>query len=158
MRRIVACLLISFFLSACATTSYKKIDSWGYGYQETQLQPDVYRVDYEGSVDTDVPTVKDFALLRCAELTLQKGYKFFIILDAKSSTKVSVVTVPSVYQKPFDSYIQPSPYDMTTVDAFSEPSLSNTIQCFKEKPSNLNTLVYDAQKIQENIKSKHKLN
>ena len=132
-------------------------DKWGYGYQETKLQEDVYRVDYEGSEDTNVTTMKDYTLLRCAELTLQKGAKYFAILDTKAETRMSVINVPTAYQRPYPYYLDPYPQNAMTTQTFAEPSLSNTIQIFKERPQNVNALIYDAQKIQENLKAKYKL-
>jgi hypothetical protein len=84
-------------LSGCATqTPYQPAEKRGaVGYTETQLTENRYRVTFTGNSLTPSETVKDYALLRAAELTLQHGGDWFEIagndIDKKvrSSTYVS---------------------------------------------------------------------
>ena len=57
---------------------------WKLGYSEAQLNERVYRVSYAGS---NIPQSEcdNLALLRAAEITKKKGYKYFRILNEKES-------------------------------------------------------------------------
>ena len=164
MRKALALLLVIFFISGCVPKGYQKRDYSGYGYQDTKIQEDIYRVDFLGHEGTDPSTLKDYTLLRCAELSLQNGYKYFTILETQADTQVTVVPIPVAYHDPFDyHYRYPYPhryhrrrYD-TELITYVEPSLSNTIQCFTHLPEDVYTLVYDAEKIQLNIKNKYNI-
>ncbi|HXV19337.1 MAG TPA: hypothetical protein VD883_04590 [Candidatus Omnitrophota bacterium] len=163
MRKKSAILLLSVLLAAGCATGYQKQDMWGYGYHETKLQDDVYRIDFEGGADSEMTQIKDFALLRCAEFSIQNGYKYFVILERTADNKVSVVETPGYefddyYYDPVRPYIlRPRYRRPTTYSVFTEPSVSNIIQGYRERPTNVNNLVYDAQKILENLKGKYKL-
>lgn len=98
-------------LASCATqTPYKPAEKRGEeGYTETRLGENRYRITFVGNTTTPAETVKDYALLRAAELTLQEGYEWFQIMERDNDKKVSSFTsggsafsVPSqtsVYQR-----------------------------------------------------------
>ncbi|MGH8355486.1 MAG: CC0125/CC1285 family lipoprotein [Pseudomonas sp.] len=69
--RIVTCLCFVAFLSAC-TTPYQR-DGFAGGYSEIQLDENIWRVTFEGNGYTTALRVEELALLRSAELTLEKG-------------------------------------------------------------------------------------
>jgi hypothetical protein len=50
------------------------------GYQEEQLAPNIYRVAFFGNGYTNPQTASEYLIHRCAELTEQKGYRYFGIL------------------------------------------------------------------------------
>ena len=51
------------------------------GFSELQLSSDVYRVAFRGNGYTSPDRVIDFALLRAAELTLQQGARYFVVVN-----------------------------------------------------------------------------
>ncbi len=59
---LLASVFSLWFLSGCAT-SYQQRGFAG-GYSETQLAPDVFRVNFEGNGYTSSERAQDFALLR----------------------------------------------------------------------------------------------
>ena len=70
-------------LSACATavgTSYAPADKKGYGYAETRIEADRYRVSFAGDGATPVAVVEDYALLRAAELAVENGYDWLRVV------------------------------------------------------------------------------
>jgi hypothetical protein len=73
--RIITSLCIVATLSACAT-AYQR-DGFTGGFSETQLDENVWRVTFEGNGYTREQRAEDFALLRSAELTLEKGFYAF---------------------------------------------------------------------------------
>lgn len=77
-------------LAGCASqTLYAPAEKRGTdGYTETRLAENRYRVTFTGNSLTPAETVKDYALLRSAELTLQKGYDWFRTAERDTDKKV----------------------------------------------------------------------
>lgn len=70
-------------LVACATavgTPYAPADSNGYGYSETKIEANRYRVVFAGDGATAPETVEDYAMLRAAELAVANGYDWFRVV------------------------------------------------------------------------------
>lgn len=83
MLRILSIVFWGLVVTACASTgpSYEKANSErGYGYHESQLADNRYRVTFTARSNND-DAARDYALLRAAELTLQKGYDWFEVAD-----------------------------------------------------------------------------
>jgi hypothetical protein len=92
-------------LAACATeTAYGPRDASGYGYTETRIEPNRFRVAFSGNSLTDQETVETYLLYRAAELTLQQGYDWFEIVDRDTEASRRVVGTgpyPGFYGSPF---------------------------------------------------------
>ena len=82
-------VLAALSLGACATTQNyaPAADASDYGYYSTQLDETHYRIVFNGRGATDLNTIKDFALLRAAELTLQAGHDWFQIVDRETYSR-----------------------------------------------------------------------
>jgi hypothetical protein len=102
MTRKLSLLALALTLSACATqTPYRPAESRNdYGYRETQLTNDRYRVTFSGNSSTGADVTKDFALLRAGELTLQKGYDWFQLVDRKTDKDVNYQTIDTGFYDP----------------------------------------------------------
>ena len=76
----------AFVVAACETvkTPYQKAGSGSdkAGYEEVQLGDNVFEVSFSGEAGGRKGEVMDLALLRCAELTLERGYRFFVVSDS----------------------------------------------------------------------------
>jgi len=81
MKRILATLLL-LGLVGCATGYQPK--SFTGGYTDMKLQDNIYRVTFKGNGYSSMERAGDFALLRSAEVTIQNGYKYFIVLETNS--------------------------------------------------------------------------
>jgi hypothetical protein len=123
-RRYVMTTVALALLAGCATqTNYQPAEKRGAdGYTETKLTANRYRVTFVGNSATPSETVKDYALLRAAELTLQEGYDWFQIahLDGDKKTNstyfdggTAFPAQTSVYQRcglmSCDTYVASSP-------------------------------------------------
>jgi hypothetical protein len=78
--RSVPCIAVLGFvvlLAACATT-YGPLGARG-GYYEKALGNDEYEVSFRGNPLIEEKLVREYLLVRCAELTLEKGHQYFII-------------------------------------------------------------------------------
>ena len=55
-------------------------DDGKFGYSDTQIESDRYRIVYRGSGGMPPEAVEDYALRRAAELTLENGYDWFRVV------------------------------------------------------------------------------
>lgn len=81
MKKPIAALVIVLFLGACAAPpAYRPADGGGYGYRESQIADNRYRISFKMRGDKRFEAM-DYALLRAAELTLIAGYDWFVIAN-----------------------------------------------------------------------------
>ena len=153
MKYLTLLSLPLIFLSGCSTSYQSK--SFSGGYLETQLDENVYKVYFHGNRHTGIERVADFTLLRSAQLTLEKGYKYFLVVDTDSYTSNSTYTTPAVsYNSGSPIYGHSAPNTTASqTHNISQPSSSNIIACFKEKPKNGDS--YNAEITFKNITEKY---
>ena len=132
----IAYLLAAAALTACATGYHPRAFSGG--YDEAQLAENVFRVSFEGNAATSTVTAVDYALLRSADVTLERGFTYFIISGAASMNRVGAIAHGS------------------SVSTVTYPSTINTIVCFKERPDG-DLLVYDARQVRGLLRAKYDL-
>lgn len=89
MRKLIIGIFTLCVLSACVT-KYQPAGLTG-GYSEMQLNNNAYQVHFSGNGYTSSNTVKAYLLRRCAELTIEKGYKYFIIKGSSSEVSSSTI-------------------------------------------------------------------
>lgn len=85
MMKLTTLLFATLVLAACATVpTYKAAKSaTGTGYSERQLEDNRWRIIFRLRND-NLALAQDLALLRAAELTLEKNHKWFEIVDRNS--------------------------------------------------------------------------
>lgn len=80
-----AVLALAAGLAACATPTPYQPNIRGQGtsggYSEVRVEPERWRVSFQGNSLTSRETVEAYLLFRAAELTLQQGYDWFAIVD-----------------------------------------------------------------------------
>jgi len=77
VRLHVVGIVLAIFLTGCAT-SYGPLGPRG-GYSETRLSEDEFLVSFRGNPLLAPEKAREYCLIRCAELTLENGGKYFII-------------------------------------------------------------------------------
>lgn len=82
-------LLALLLLAACATQPvYSPAQHPDEpGYWETRLTENRYRVSFVGQSGTSSDQVKNYALLRAAELTMGAGYDWFQVVDRETQER-----------------------------------------------------------------------
>jgi hypothetical protein len=83
--RILIMAAAAALATACASQApvYQSRDDGGrYGYGEMQLEPNRVRVSYNGDTLTARETVETYLLYRAADITLQRGFDYFIVVSA----------------------------------------------------------------------------
>ena len=126
-------LLVLLSALACATP-YQPRGVRG-GYEETQLDQNVFRVSFEANTHVGAATASDYALLRSAEVTLEHGFAFFVVTSGESTAAV-------VGNKNYTG---------------TAPTSVNTILCFRERPEGQAALVYDAAAVRKSLRAKYGL-
>ena len=131
-------IFLTFTLVSCSTR-YQSSGLTG-GYEELQLDENMFSVSFRGNGYTRKQKTVDFCLLRCAELTKDYGFNYFSIIDQRNDTTNSTYTTPSssVTTGSVNSYgginAYTTNYGGQTYNV-SKPSTANTIICFKTKPA-----------------------
>ena len=161
MKKLIYLFVMVVLLSGCAT-GYQRQGFTG-GYTDMKLQDDIFKVSFRGNAYCHQERAEDFVLLRSAEVALENGYKYFIIIDEKSRINTSSYTTPvtatttgtaNVYGNQAN-YYGTTYYSGGQTYYFHKPSMTNTIKCFKEKPTNISGMVYDAEQIKNNIRNQY---
>lgn len=140
IKNLILDIAVVLFLAACATP-YQNSGFSG-GYSETQFDDNVFKVSFRGNGYTSMERASDFTLLRSAELTLQHGYNYFVIVEEQNHTRNSTYTTPTTSNTTANVYGSGNyAYGTATTTTYggqtyniSKPSTSNTIILFKEKP------------------------
>jgi hypothetical protein len=152
--QLLSLVLLGAFLSGCATP-YQRQGFFIAGYSEKQLAENIFQVSFHGNQNTGRERASDFALLRSAEVTTENGFRFFIVVEwvKDSSTTSRHSDTMYGYGNTADGSARTSTYgDQTFV--IQEPSSTNTILCFKEKPDVIG-LIFDADFVKKSLRQKY---
>lgn len=88
---LLAASASALLLGGCATsTPYQPAMGHGYareGYSDQQIEPNRFIVTFAGNSYTSRDTVDRYLLYRAAELTLQQGADYFILVDRDTDKK-----------------------------------------------------------------------
>ena len=94
-RPVIGLVGLAVLLTACATP-YEPRGLTG-GFSETRLDSNTFRVDFTGNGFTSRERVDVYLLRRAAELTLEHGFDYFVIVDAGTERQDALVTTPGSY-------------------------------------------------------------
>ena len=90
--KITATALMLGTLAACASVTPYQLSGSNGGYTDQALDNGRYRVTFEGNSQTARTTVENYVLYRAAEITLEQGHDYFILLDANTEAMSRFVT------------------------------------------------------------------
>ena len=160
--RSVAIAILGCFCLACATP-YQPNALRG-GFSETRLDENVFQVSFRGNGYTGKERARNFALLRSAELTLENGYSYFVILEADHYSKHSTYTTPSTSyttaSATWSGNTASASATTTTTGGqtynISKPRTTNTIYLLKTKPED-GAFAYNAEFIRRSLREKYRI-
>ena len=112
---------ILFAVTGCATP-YRALKTRT-GYFDHRITEDTFTVGFRGNAATREETVELYVFRRAAELTLQHGYKYFVVLDEKGRTRTGSIGYSGV---------------KFPVVA---PGSSCQIKCFHQRPEDWETVI-----------------
>lgn len=93
MKYAIAGLLMLLGVAGCATEYQTK--GPGGGYTDRQVGPALWRVEITSNNYTRRELIREFAMLRSAELAVRHGYTHFAVVDPQSATAVPRFVEPS---------------------------------------------------------------
>ena len=160
---ILIALIAAVILTGC-TTAYQKQSLTG-GYSETQLGENIFQVSFKGNGYTSRERVSDFTLLRSAEIAIENGYRYFVVVESEKYSKVGAYTTPATSQTTGSAYVSGNYVQGSSTTTtygggtyiISKPRANNTILCYKEKPD-VNGLVFEAEFVVRSIRAKYGMN
>jgi hypothetical protein len=160
MRTLLFWLVAVLFLSSCGPSKYiSKSDNWIglYGYSETPIDSSTYQVTYAGDNTMPPDLVDRYALYRSAEVTVAKGFDYFVVMDgqANASTMTNVMQNAGTPTTTIEHDIDPQTGKMIPVAVTtSNPSymtttstahtVTKTIRMFKGARPTDQTQAFDA--------------
>jgi hypothetical protein len=153
---LLACFLA--FLTACATP-YQPRGFTG-GYSQVQLDNNSARVEFKGNGYTSRERVEVFVLYRCAELTVEKGYDYFVIArgdteNQQQSVQTTSGTFDATTTGSGGSYSTSGTYTPGQTVTFNKRTATAVINMFKgEKPTD-QPGAFVARELIENLQSQY---
>ena len=148
-------------ITSCATP-YQPYGITG-GYKETPLAPDVVRITVEGNGYTSRDRVQDYALLRAAEMALQSGFPYFVVINERNDTSTgsfttagSSYTSGSVYGVGNSAYYSgTTTYVPGQTYTFHFPETGILVKFLRKKTKD--AMVFDAKFLTATLKQKYKI-
>ncbi len=132
IKTLATCIAILISLAAC--TTYQP-DGIGGGFSETPLAKNVYQIHARGGSSANAGLVRNIALVRAAELTLNNGFHSFIVLEQENRTETSTYTSPGMYNTT-TNYVGNQPVMTTTysgdsVSQYNTPKTDMVVRMFE---------------------------
>jgi hypothetical protein len=83
MSRLILILPVIAMLTACASTPtlYAPASGDGHGYSQQRIEQDRFHIRFAAGSDMDIREAEDMALLRAAQVTLEEGGDWFIVVS-----------------------------------------------------------------------------
>ena len=160
MKKSMLYVGLSLTLTACAT-GYQ-MQSFSFGFDESQLAPNVWKVGFKGNAATSKTRAEELTLLRSADLTMQNGFNYFVLASSNTDVTYSSYTAPANSTTTFNA----NSYGGSTygtartnttggqTSTVAMPSSSNTVVMHKEKPE-VQGMVFDAKFICDSLGRKY---
>jgi len=89
--------IVLIALQGCISTEYQARGFFGDGYVDVRISEDTYKVDFQCNENTSETLCEGYLFRRCAELTLNTGYDYFIMTDHATGIKEEDIVVPGHY-------------------------------------------------------------
>lgn len=165
MRRILA-LVAAAALAACATaTPYQPARDGGFGYAESRIESNRYSISFNGNSLTEREAVETNLLYRAAELTVQNGYDYFVVVNRAVDPKRQLYAVPTARYafSPYYSYYSPrwgwrpwtDPFWTTdTISEVTRYTATAEIVLFKGPKPSTDPNAFDARDVMANLQPK----
>ncbi len=154
---VLGFFLILAVVSGCASRlGYYPAHNTGEGYTDKKIQDDIFSVQYRGRSDSDIMAVSDFALLRSSEITLANGFNYFSVMTGTPDNKN--FPVPAGSDVPIECigrHCFHSSFPFWESYTQTIPGIYFMIQCYKEKPANPKTAVFDARQVKKNLEEQY---
>ncbi len=160
--KFVSLASVSLLLLGCAT-AYKPNSFWNDGgFTETEVQPGLFQVRFQGNEFSSAERTADFAMLRASELCLNRGAQYIYLGDVATSVAQtgyipgSSTTTASAtgYGVGNTAYATGSSYTtVTPATALYSPQTGLTVACSDQKGDK----AWDAAFLANSMRAKYKM-
>lgn len=140
-------------VAACTSqTPYQPADR-GFGYSQQQIEDNRYRVSFSGNSVTPRDTVQNYLLYRAAEVTLESGNDYFVVVNdnLERSTRYYGTVDPMFASSRFYGHRDPfyDPFFSARVSArpIDEYTAFADIQVFEGEKPERDPRAYDARDV-----------
>ena len=145
-------------LVACGTPTPYQPALDGRGYAEQAIEDDRYRISFSGNTLTSRETAETYMLYRAAEITLQRRYDHFVVVDSGVERRTTFVSTTTGFGSlaGFRSFHRGSPFGFggfaTTTSRSRDryEAFANIVMRSGDKPSD-DPDAYDAQNVLETL-------
>jgi hypothetical protein len=90
--RLAGAALVAVLLAlpGCASppTPYQAAAN-GYGFTDQQIEGNRFRVTFAGNSETSLDTVRNYMLYRAAEVTVESGHDYFVVVDQNTQSSTT---------------------------------------------------------------------
>lgn len=111
VRKLFVLLVLTASIAGCSgATPYQALGLRG-GYKDVKLDDNTYRVTFQGGGATSREIVEVYDLYRCAELTIEKGYDYFIVIETNDGRSADAAYTYFAITRTIDLYTGTKPAD-----------------------------------------------
>ncbi|MFM0736917.1 hypothetical protein PQQ51_06685 [Paraburkholderia xenovorans] len=157
-RALAACVAVTAMVTLVGCATYYKPFGVAGGYRDRQIDDQTLHVEFHGNGYTSRDTVHKYFLYRCAELTQQHGFKYFMVVPPALSGAISP-TANLVGSKGFDHKLMQKVHSSPPIIIYSGggggavyPTDSSDIRMFNDDAvMTAKTLGWDAAEVIEQL-------
>ena len=144
-------LILLSILSSCSSNYHRASQYHSEGFIDTRIGRDAFKITYNGSPFTNLQTAVDYCLLRCAEITLERGFTYFRVTKDTAGISQYLVKNPDVYGR-----INGNPVRISGAytEGIPRAVATNIIVCKNEVPVGEKDFM-NAKQIKAYIREKH---
>lgn len=148
---VVKALLVCWLVLLAACTTAHRPAGQTRGYSETQLSRNVFAVRIRETAHTSNSKAAELCLLWCAEITLDYGFRHFVVLEsAEEQQPATGDDLRSRSSRP------EGPGSPSVGSQVAPPSSANTIACFRTQPAAYPE-AYDAEAVTNRLAGRYGL-
>jgi hypothetical protein len=142
---------LAMLLAGCMAPTPYKAATDGFGYSQQQLEQNRYRVAFAGNSITPRSTVQNYLLYRAAELTVETGHDYFIVVDdnLERSTRYHGTVdpwFPRSFRRHGDPFYDPFPASVNAYPIDEYAAFADIQMLRGDKPA-ANPRAYDARDV-----------
>jgi hypothetical protein len=102
-----SCVVAMLLLGSSCATGYHEGGLFG-GYRDEQLDSNTWRVSFSGNSSTARATVERYLMYRCAEVTVNAGFDYFVIAGGNTQRSEFTQSGPGTYMGQTSGYVTSS--------------------------------------------------
>jgi hypothetical protein len=149
-------------VGGCATPYQER--GYAGGFEQRMIREDVYVVSFHGNGFTSPRQVKDFSMLRAAEIGQKLGFTHFVVLGTEDQSKREIIstgttsnTTGSVYGNGnYATYTGTTTTHANTMPVF-KPGVEMGVQFFEGRPQGRFLEVFEIQEVSARIRRQYHL-